>query len=191
LPQISQKSVDLFEQKIPTMNTALKIACYTVLLLVAGNSCNSVSKVTTTNQGISKQEFLKAPFGHDESIQAFTTQLPARTKITRFARSNAHEPSRTDTIYKFSYKKSELFVYKTYFNREMLMAGKIVNPEIKLVNGISVGLTRDQLLKAISNINESSSDTLVISNEYYGRTFNFIFNNKGKVREIVFSSYAD
>jgi hypothetical protein len=173
------------------MNTSVKIVCYTVLLVATGTSCNSISKVTTTDKALSKQEFLKSPFGHDESIQSFTSQLPTRTKIARYVRRNTHEPSKSDTIYKFSYKKSELFVYKTYFNREMLMAGKIVNPEIKLTNGISVGLTRDQLLKAISNIKESSSDTIVISNEYYGRTFNFIFNNKGKVREITFSSYAD
>ncbi|MGD9978596.1 MAG: hypothetical protein AB7S54_11770 [Bacteroidales bacterium] len=161
-----------------------------IALLLAALGCKSLHDVSAQTALISTDKFLEVPFGHDESIASFKQSLPRKTSIRKLARHNKHYPEKTDTIYQFRYRESEVFVYKSYFNREILMAGTVANSKVKLVNGITVGITRGQLYNSIAGIKPTESDTVKISNSDETRNFSFIFR-KGKLKKVMFSSYLD
>lgn len=153
-------------------------------------SCKSTKNSTQEIEQIMFDKFLNSPFDHDESIASFNKTLPDGTKVRKLARKNAHYPTKTDTIYQFMYKQSEIFVYKSNFNKEILMTGSIANPQIKLINGIRTGISREHLFKAIEGIKKTEADTVKLSTQAKDRTFTFIFK-KGKLKKIKFESYYD
>jgi hypothetical protein len=161
-----------------------------IILSILATGCKSTQTAATITKQIESQKFLESPFGHNESIAAFNKTLPDGTRIRKLARKNVHYPSKTDTIYQFKYKGSEIFVYKSNFNKEILMAGSILDPQIKLINGISTGITKDQLYNAINDIKRTEADTIKISTSSKDRNFSFIFK-KGKLKKIKFDSYYD
>lgn len=152
--------------------------------------CKSTKNVTKDINPIMSERFLDSPFGHDESIASFNKTLPDGTKIRKLARKNPHYPSKTDTIYQFRYKQSEIFVYKSNFNKEILMAGSIADSQIKLINGITTGMSREQLFNAIEGIKKTEADTIKLSTQGKDRTFTFILK-KGRLKKIKFESYLD
>lgn len=172
------------------MNNIKIVLSALTLILLAIVSCKSTKNVTKDIKPIISEKFLNSPFNHDESIASFNKALPDGTKIRKLARKNAHYPSKTDTIYQFLYKQSEIFVYKSNFNKEILMAGSIADSQIKLINGITTGMSREQLFNAIEGIKKTEADTLKLSTQGKDRTFTFIFK-KGKLKKIKFESYYD
>lgn len=103
---------------------------------------------------------------------------------------NKHYPEKVDTIYQFIYKKSEIFVYKSSFNKEILMTGTIADPQVELVNGIVPGISKEQLLLRLKGIKRTEADTIKVSTPNEDRKFIFILR-KGKVKKITFASYYD
>lgn len=161
------------------------------IVALGGQACKSTHELyTTPAASISSEKFLKSPFGHDESIASFSKTLPTQTATKKLVRRNKHYPEKSDTIYQFKYKESEIFVYKSYFNKEILMAGTVANPQIELANGLKTGITREQLYKTVSGIKQSEADTLKLSTPENDRIFSFIFK-KGKLKKITFASYYD
>lgn len=162
-------------------------------LILALAACNVSNKVVETPaQPVAIEDFLHEPFGFSETVRNFHENFPG-LKETRVLRKNAHNPEKSDTIYKLYSRKSSVMIYKTHFNREMLLGGVILDNRIKLRNGITVGASREQVQQAFSNLptGSSSTDTLKISSEADLRTLKFVFDAKGKVKRISFSGYVD
>lgn len=172
------------------MNTSyFRLITFTSFLLIV-SSCSRTQSIVSVKEAVSSEKFLSSPFGHDESIKAFTRTLPKKTKIRKLVKRNAHYPEKTDTIYQFAYKSSEVLIYKTHFNREILIAGTVADSKVEMMNGLKVGITRNQLYHFIKDIKKTEADTLKISTPDNTRNINFIFK-KDKLTKVMFTSYFD
>lgn len=161
-----------------------------VALFIAFASCRGPKTVLSPKETITAEKFLASPFGHDESIKSFISTLPKKTTIRKLVKRNVHYPEKTDTIYQLIYKHSEVLIYKTHFNREILIAGVVGDTQVNLINGLTIGITKDQLIKSIKGIKKSEADTIKLSAPDDTRNFNFIFK-KDKLKKITFTSYYD
>jgi hypothetical protein len=161
------------------------IITFIVILLLS--NC-SVQKEAEQFNKISQEKFLEMPFGFEENIKNFTNQLQPKFKTQKLLRKNAHYPEKTDTIYRFYYKKSEVFFYKTHLGKEFLIAGKIINNQVNLVNGIHVGIPKSSFTERFSDRLEFSGDSLQMTGE--GTKYTFIFK-KDKLHRINIDNYFD
>ncbi len=164
-----------------------KIIAYIFFLLILG--CNTVNKTGNTDYTeISQEEFLYQPFGFKENIESFANNTQPRFKTQKLHRKNKHYPEKTDTIYQFVYKKSEIFFYKTHLGQEFLLAGKILNRQITLTSDIKVGLSKKDFQNRFSDDLEIESDTLEMIGD--GTKYTFIFEND-KLYRINIDNYFD
>lgn len=163
---------------------------YLTFLAIIAVGCKSIQPTNVSTAPVSQDKFFDTPFGHDESIASFKKTLPSKTKIRKLVKRNDHYPEKVDTIYQFIYRHSEVFVYKSSFNKEILMAGVIADPQIKLINGVTTGISKEQLYGAIKGIKKTEADTVKISTSDNTRKFSFIFK-KGKLKKVTFASYYD
>ena len=150
-------------------------------------SC-SINKNTVTYSCISQKEFLNKPFGFNETIANFKSITNPRFKVEKTLRNNKHYPEKTDTIYKFTCKKSALYFYKTHLNQEFLLVGKIVNKEIELKNGVKVGLTKHEFKSRFKDQLPWQKDSLRLIGE--GIVYTFIFD-ENKLSRINIDNYVD
>ncbi|OFX85774.1 MAG: hypothetical protein A2W99_05620 [Bacteroidetes bacterium GWF2_33_16] len=150
--------------------------------------CCTVQNTTKIYNKISQQDFLKQPFGFEESIKNFTAELQPEFKTQKLLRKNTHYPEKTDTIYRFYYKKSEIFFYKTYAGKEFLLAGKIMNKQIELENGIQVGLPRTSFTDRFVDKLDYIGDSIQLIGD--GTKYTFIFK-KDKLYRINIDNYFD
>lgn len=142
------------------------------------------------NQPTSVKMFLDKPFGVDENIVSFK-KLFDGVKLKKLIRRNKYDAQKVDTIFKFYTHKSEVFIYKTYFNREMLLGGVIADKKIPLINGVTTGMKRAAFFKAFTDLEFSSKDSVELSSQELMRKFTFVFDSKGVLKRITFSSYVD
>jgi len=164
-----------------------KIVYVVFLLLFFG--CKSVNKTAEVDyEKISKKEFLEQPFGFTEDIKSFSENESSKFMTQKLLRKNKHYPEKTDTIYQFRYRKSEIFFYKTHLGQEFLLAGKILNKQIVLTNDIKVGLSKEDFQNRFSNQLNMDSDTLEMIGE--GTKYTFIFEND-KLHRINIDNYFD
>lgn len=164
-----------------------KIITYIFFLLILG--CNTVNKTGNTDfTKISQEEFLHQPFGFKENIESFSNNMQPKFKTQKLLRKNKHYPEKTDTIYQFIYKKSEIFFYKTHLGQEFLLAGKILNKQIQLTNNIKVGISKDNFQSRFSNKLDIESDTLEMIGD--GTKYTFIFK-KDELYRINIDNYFD
>jgi hypothetical protein len=159
-----------------------------ILFLVLGFIGCTSNKSVVEYKAISQEEFLKNPFGFKETIENFSSNLTPKFKTHKLLRRNQHYPEKTDTIYQFTYKKSEIFFYKTYLGKEFLLAGKVLNKQIKLKNNIQVGISINNFKKCFSNELNFSSDSLQLIGE--GTKYTFIFTDE-KLARINIDNYMD
>ncbi len=141
-----------------------------------------------TYNPISKKLFLEKPFGFNESIKNFSSQAKPKFKTQKLLRKNKHYPEKTDTIYKFHYKKSEIFFYRTYSGKEFLLAGKVLNKQIKFTNDIHPGITKNEFSTRFSEKLNLETDSLHMIGE--GTKYTFIFRND-KLFRINIDNYFD
>lgn len=158
-----------------------------IFLLLGLIGCTS-NKSFTDYQVITQDEFLENPFGFKETIKNFSAISDPKFNTQKLLRKNQHYPEKTDTIYQFTYKKSEIFFYKTHLGKEFLLAGKILNKQIKLKNNIQIGIPIDEFKARFSNTLDFNSDSLKLIGE--GTKYTFIFNN-GKLYRINIDNYID
>jgi hypothetical protein len=130
---------------------------------------------------------LEKPFGHNETMKEFQKNLPKKTKMLKLIKRSEVENQKPDTIFNFSFKKSNLSTYKTRFNQEFVVGGVVKNSEIELVNGIRTGMSKDEFFKSFINLENSSKDTITLKNKRIDRTFNFYFNKKGRLIKFNFT----
>lgn len=138
---------------------------------------------------MTSNELLEKPFGHTESISEFDQNLPERTKIQKLIKRSPRSNHRPDTIYNFLYKKSKISIYKTQFKQEFLLGGSILNPEIELANGIRQGMEKEKFFQSFSDLEVSSNDTIVLKHPRIERTFNFYFNERGRLERFTFTGH--
>lgn len=161
---------------------------YILLLLIISVSACNMQKSTTNYQPLSRDEFLGSPFSFEESIENFSNAAKPKFQVQKLLRKNKHYSEKTDTIYKFSYKKSEIFFYKTHRGKEFLLAGKILNKQIKLTNGIYVGMHQEDFNKRFSDQLVFDSDSIQMISE--GTKYTFIFEDE-KLQRINIDNYFD
>jgi len=160
-----------------------------IVFLVLVFGCNAVNKTAEADyEKISKKEFLEQPFGFAEDIKSFSENASSKFRTQKLLRKNKHHPEKTDTIYQFKYRKSEIFFYKTHLGQEFLLAGKILNKQIVLTNDIKVGLSKEDFQNRFSNQLNMDSDTLEMIGE--GTKYTFIFEND-KLHRINIDNYFD
>ncbi|HAF27581.1 MAG TPA: hypothetical protein DCG75_00900 [Bacteroidales bacterium] len=161
---------------------------YIILFITVSIIGCTAPKNTVDYKKISQKEFLETPFGFDENIENFTNLEKPRFKTQKLLRKNKHYPEKTDTIYQLTYKKSEIFFYKTYLGKEFLLAGKVLNKEIHLKNSIQVGMYKDQFIDRFSDELKFKADSLQLIGE--GTRYTFIFT-KNKLSRINIDNYFD
>ncbi|MFO7844729.1 MAG: hypothetical protein R6V16_13035 [Bacteroidales bacterium] len=160
-----------------------------IVFLVLVFGCNAVNKTAEVDyEKISQEEFLEQPFGFKEDIKNFSENTSSRFSTQKLLRKNKHYPEKTDTIYQFKYRKSEIFFYKTHLGQEFLLAGKILNKQIVLTNDIKVGLSKEDFQNRFSNQLNMASDTLEMIGD--GTKYTFIFEND-KLHRINIDNYFD
>jgi len=165
---------------------------YLILLVFVASSCSTLKEVRTENyHPVSVKAFLDQPFGVNETVASLKKHFDKRVKVKRMIRRNKHDEQKVDTIVQFYYRKSEVFVYKTYFNREMLLGGMISDNRFPLINGVAPGMKRDDFFKAFTDLEVTTSLTVKLNSKELMREFTFIFDVKGTLKKIVFSSYVD
>ena len=143
------------------------------------------------HQSVSVKAFLDQPFGVYETVSAFKKHFDNGVKLKRMIRRNKYDAQKVDTIFKFYSKKSEVFIYKTYFNREILIGGVIADNKFPLINGVTPGMKRDAFFKAFNDLEITRKDSVKLNSKELMREFTFIFDSKGVLRKINFSSYID
>jgi hypothetical protein len=162
---------------------------YIFLMTLMVFACKTTKVTTNANhQPVSVNEFLDQPFGVNETVASLKKHFGKGVKLKRMIRRNKHDAQKVDTIFQFYYRKSEVFIYKTYFNREMLLGGVIVDSRFPLINGVIPGIERDSFFKAIES---TPKDSIKLNSKELMREFTFIFDSKGVLRKINFSSYVD
>ena len=158
-----------------------------ILIIVSIAGCNS-QKTTIAHKSISQKEFLEKPFGFEENIKNFEHVSKPKFNTRKLLRKNKHYPEKTDTIYQFSYKKSEIFFYKTHTGKEFLLAGKILNKQISLKNNINIGISKDDFTSRFNDKLDFNADSLQMIGE--GTKYTFIFQ-KEKLYRINIDNYID
>ncbi len=160
-----------------------------ISLAIACKSLNGL--VTESKQPVAVNQFLEQPFGKSETVASLKKQFSKDVKLKRMIRRNKHDPQKVDTIFQFYYRKSEVFVYKTYFNREMLLGGVITDNKFPLLNGVVPGMSRDNFFKSFKDLDTNQTDSIDLYSKELTRKFIFIFDKKGVLKKIDFSSYVD
>ncbi len=159
-----------------------------ILIFVLGLiGCTSNKSITVYNP-ISQDEFLESPFGFNETIRNFSSNSNPQYNTQKLLRKNQHHPEKTDTIYQFTYKNSEIFFYKTHLGKEFLLAGKVLNKQITFKNNIHIGIPINEFKARFSDELNFSSDSLQMIGE--GTKYTFIFND-GKLYRINIDNYFD
>ncbi|HZJ73938.1 MAG TPA: hypothetical protein VFC87_03965 [Perlabentimonas sp.] len=163
-----------------------KIVGCILFLVLAG--CAVLTKPVVVNlTPVEVNTLLENPFGHNESIEAFSKNLPERTEVSKYLKKSPRANHAPDTIFNFNFKKSKISVYKTRFSQEFVLGGIIRNSEIELCNGIRQGMTRQEFFQSFTNLPVIPNDTVVLKYSAIKRTFNFYFDDKGKLEKIIFS----
>jgi hypothetical protein len=161
---------------------------YILIIIVLINFSCSTNKSTTTYSPLSQSEFLKSPFGFEENIANFQNITKPKFKTEKVLRKNKHYPEKTDTIYKFKYKNSSIFFYKTHLNQEFLLVGKIINKQIQLKNGIRIGITKNDFIARFNKNLNWQNDSLELIGE--GTKYTFIFESD-HLSKIKIDNYFD
>jgi len=165
------------------------IAAYIIIFFFVG--CSSVKETAKTYQPVTVNKLLEFPFGKSEGAASLKKQFAKEVKVKKMVRRNKHDAQKTDTIFQFYHRKSEVFLYKTYFNREMLIGGVIYDKKFPLTNGLVPGVSRDDFYKSFIDLNPEVSDSVKIENKELMRKFKFFFDSKGTLKKISFSMYVD
>jgi len=165
---------------------------YLLLLISLAFACKSLKDaVAESRHPVTVNSFLEQPFGASETVAALKKQFSKEVKLKRMIRRNKHDTQKVDTIFQFYHRKSEVFVYKTYFNREMILGGVIYDNKFPFVNGVVPGMKRDDFFKSFKDLNTSPADSINLNSKEMMREFTFVFDSKGILKKISFSFYVD
>jgi hypothetical protein len=142
------------------------------------SNCAS-EKVIPEREPIPRSNLLENPLDIPLNKSAFDSAYK-KFKPKIFVRNLSSE-ERKDTIYKYSKKKTSFIFYKTTKQESFFLTATIKDDQIRLRNGISVGLTRDELASRIKDFPEKDSDTIKINNTNRQMIFIFEQSNLNKI----------
>ncbi len=163
-----------------------------IAILIVAIACKPTKEIAIVRfKPVSVNNFLELPFGIDENIKALQSKFDKSVNIRKMIRRNKHDINKIDTIIRFYTRKSEVFVYKTYFNREMLLGGVIKDNKFPLVNGVVPGMSKTDFFKSFNDLNSTLKDSVVLYSKETMRKFTFTFDSKGILKRISFASYVD
>lgn len=102
-----------------------------------------------TGLPISLGELSSKPFGHDESVEAFTHQLPG-VEPKKMIRRNQHNPTLVDTIYEYGLPRGgQIMLYQTSYGQQFLLAAVIKHEGFSLLNGLRVGMSEEAVRQCV------------------------------------------
>lgn len=170
----------------------MKRSIFISILIAVAFACKPTHDITKSSLNpISVNNLLEQPFGVEENIKALQSRFDKSVKIRKMIRKNKFDANKTDTIIRFYSRKSEVFVYKTYFNREMLLGGVIKDSKFPLVNGVVPGMNRTDFFKSFNDLTSTQKDSVILYDKGMMRKFTFTFDSKGILKKISFASYVD
>jgi hypothetical protein len=178
--------------KANSFNCSLRVFVCCLILTIFFNGCSLINNRTITKgdyKVVKKEQLVFYPFTFEPTVANFCTHFKPSYKLKIFTKKNTFYPSAIDSIYRFSYKKSELFIYKAY-ERELFVGGSIFDNIVVLRNGIRVGISRKDFFSCFSDLKSSTDDTIRITSKKGINSFNFIFK-KDKLKAIKIDNYID
>jgi hypothetical protein len=163
----------------------------TVAMVIFGCKTQNIpGKNPVSIKPLSHQTLIEKPFGFEPTIRNFSDHIMPPYKLQRYAVKNKHKTNETDTIYRFYYKKSELFVYKSKYGKEMFFAGNISDKKVVLMNGIKVGIPRKSFFDNFTDLKYSKNDTIKLVSKARMTNYKFVFK-KDKLEAIKIDAYID
>ncbi len=159
-----------------------------IFILLGINFLTSAQKNNIKNNILSQEEFLKQPLGFNEDIESFKQNSTNKFKIKKYTKSNEHYPEVVDTFYQFYFRKSEVFFIRTHQGKEFLIAGKIMDKKITLVNDIHVKMSKEDFIAKFTDDLVFDKDRIEMIGE--GTKYTFIFK-KDKLYRINIDNYFD
>jgi hypothetical protein len=175
------------------MNRYTNLSLVKLFLFILLASCvakRTVKPLPFESNVMEKEIFIAKPFGYAPTIKNFSTYLPASYKTQVYSMKNIHNPTLTDTIYKFYKKKTELLVLKSAHKRELFFSGSIYDHHITLQNGVTAGMTRKEFFGRFTDLKPTTKDTVRLSSKQALNSVNFIFNGD-KLKVVKFDCYID
>ena len=160
---------------------------FALIAIIALWSC-SAQKNSFKSEPVSTKIFLNNPFVFAETTENFSSNTTLKFDVEKVAQDNKHYPNKKDTIYTFTYRKSEIIIYKSHTGKEFLLAGKIVDKKMKLSNSIRIGMSKNDFLKRFTDHLKIKDDRIQIMDE--GTKYTFIFKNE-KLAQIDIDNYFD
>jgi hypothetical protein len=155
------------------------VLAISLVALFISSICNAQQKgqaPKTDKNPVSIEAFLSNPVGYELTKANFQNNLPANYKVQIYLMKNKKTESK-DSIIRFYYRKSELFVFKTYRGAERFFSGIVYDSRFQLINGISTGMTRDEFFNCFTNLEKGQKDTIKITQAGIGLGCNFIFKS--------------
>lgn len=159
-------------------------------LYFQGLFAQSTGKDLTGERRVTVGMFLELPFGYEPSVNSFQSNLGRRVKLQKYSVTNRLDPSLTDTVYRFYYRKSELFLYRTQKGRDLFFAGNIYHSRFPLSNGIQVGMKKEDFFDVFSDLDYTAGDSTRLSTRRAEHNYTFYFK-KGKLTKIKIDNYID
>jgi hypothetical protein len=192
IPLILHKNqIPQMMQNNPSLRAAYGLFIITTFIGIFGCKTQNIpNKTAATNKPIPHQTLIEKPFGFEPTIRNFSKKIIPPYKIQRYAVKNQHKTNETDSIYRFYYKKSELFIFKSKFGKEIFFAGNIVDKKIVLMHGIRVGISRKTFFDHFTDVKYTPDDTIKLTSKARMTNYKFVFK-KDKLEGIKIDAYID
>jgi len=128
------------------------------------------------------EAFLNNPFGYKVSLMNFQNNIP-RLKIKAEPVENLYEENQIDTLYKLTYRKSKIELYKAR-GKSLLVSAEIQNRRIQLYRGIHTGIKKRTLYQLLPGLPETNENIVKLIDEEGLTTYIFYFNNRERLDKI-------
>lgn len=147
---------------------------------------NELSDTTNNNtDGWLQNESLLVTWSDD--LIKFTTDPDVNFSSEKKPEANRFVAGQIDTIEQLRFKESNITIYRTP-DKNILISSDIRNPEFSLSKGIKVGISREELFKALNT--QSSRDTLTVT-DLEGNTDVMLILKNNILSRIVYNGYVD
>ncbi len=112
---------------------------------------------------ITNDQFANNPFGTKLTLENFSKVIRVKCLLNKIPVSNPHSGA-NDTIYSFKYSKSIVRFYKNA-KTTLFQKAIILDKGIKLANGIEIGMSCADLLKAFKVPNNVKADIILVTDQ--------------------------